>query len=82
MKLILWQIYKFYASVLYSQLIFRLDLANGMVCCIVFSVLILMTIMIQEDWKTIFQSSWTMMVNRISPENVAADHSNKPNPKL
>ena len=36
----------------------------------------------QEDWKMVFQSSWTMMVNGISTENVVADHSNKPNPKL
>ena len=60
-----------------------------------FSVLILMTIMIQKDWiiifqsssstqkdwKMIFQSSWIMIVIRISTENRAADHSNQPNPK-
>ena len=35
-----------------------------------------------EDWKMVFQSSWTVIEDRISTENIAADHSNKPNPKM
>ena len=35
----------------------------------------------QKDWKIIFQSSWIMVVIRISLENRAVDRSNQPNPK-